>query len=95
MAEMRVIGHREMLEAAIPDVAKEHFDLVVTGGDTKVMWNPRDRDEAEAAEATFDSLREQRFNAYRVNEDGDQGEIIEEFDPEAGKLILAPPMAGG
>jgi hypothetical protein len=33
--------------------------------------------------------------AFRVGEGGRKGEQIRAFDPEAEKLILAPPMAGG
>jgi len=65
-------------------------------GDTRVIWNPRDPDEVAAARAQFDTLvKEKRFLAFRVNTTGGKGEQIREFDPEAEKLIIAPPMAGG
>lgn len=64
-------------------------------GDTRVMWDPSRPDEVNAARKTFDELRAKRYNAYRVNKKGEPGDIIREFDPEAGKIILAPPMAGG
>lgn len=64
-------------------------------GDTRVMWDPSRPDEVKAAKKTFDELRAKRYNAYSVAKKGEKGEMIREFDPEAGKIILAPPMAGG
>lgn len=65
-------------------------------GDTKVIWNPRDEDEVTNARRTFDELvGEKRFAAFRVRERGARGEQVTEFDPDAEKLIIVPPMAGG
>ena len=73
-------------------------ELAVMGqrGDTKVMWNPRDEDETKAAKKTWDDLvGKKRFLGFRVKRDGKQGEQVTEFDPNAAKLIIVPPMAGG
>lgn len=65
-------------------------------GDTRIMWNPRDRDEVENARRAWDDLvRNKRFLGFRVKRDGEKGEQVREFDPEASKLIIVPPMAGG
>ena len=65
-------------------------------GDTKVIWNTANDDETKAAKRQFKDLVKKRgFAAFRVNDDGSQGERIREFDPQAGKLIIIPPMAGG
>lgn len=64
-------------------------------GDTKVIWDPHNADEVAAAKAQFDALRKKGFIAYTVNKKGDKGEIIREFDPNAEKIILSPPLAGG
>lgn len=64
-------------------------------GDVKTVWNPRNTDEVEAARAQFRAMRAKRYLAFRCNQDGTQGEQISDFDPEAGKIILVPPMAGG
>lgn len=72
--------------------------LAVMGqrGDTKVIWNPRDPDEVANAKKTWDNLvGKKRFLGFKVLEDGKKGERITEFDPEATKLIIVPPMAGG
>ena len=71
-------------------------------GDSRIMWDPNNADEVAAAKATFDKLTKpksrggQGYMAYKVNpEDASKGEIVREFDPNAGKLILAPAMVGG
>lgn len=71
-------------------------------GDSRIMWDPERPAEVEAARAQFDKLTKpkskggQGYTAYKVNpEDASKGEVIREFDPAAGKLILAPAMAGG
>lgn len=64
-------------------------------GDTRVMWDPNNVEEVAVARKTFDDLKAKRFIAYSVQASGDKGEVIREFDPQAGKIILAPPMVGG
>lgn len=64
-------------------------------GDTKLMWDPKNSDEVDAAKATFDKLRKKGYLAYSVEKNGDKGTVLSEFDPKAEKIILAPPMQGG
>lgn len=64
-------------------------------GDTKIIWDPHNKDETDAAKAQFDTLKKKGFIAYTVNKNGDKGEIIKEFDKNAEKIILSPPMVGG
>ncbi len=64
-------------------------------GDSRLMWNPANKEEVAAAKKMFDDLRAKGHFAYAVKKKGDKGEMIREFDPEAGKVILAPPMRGG
>lgn len=65
-------------------------------GDTKILWDKNNPDEVENARRTFDDLKKKGFIAYSVSGgDGAKGEIIREFDPEAERLIMAPPMRGG
>lgn len=71
-------------------------------GDTRIMWDPERPGEVEAAREQFNKLTRRRseggqgYTAYKVNpEDASKGEVVREFDPHAGKLILAPAMAGG
>ena len=64
-------------------------------GDTKVIWDPSNKDEREAAKAQFDHLIEKGFRAYLVKKDGEKGSLISEFDPFAGKIIMVPKIVGG
>ena len=65
-------------------------------GDTKTMWDPNNPAEVEAARDQFNKLvRDKQFLAFRVTGPGEKGEQIREFDPQAGSIIIAPPMAGG
>lgn len=84
----------------------EHFTEVPEGkhalaiidetGDTKVIWDPNNEDEVDAAKAQFKALKKKGYLAYAVKgKDGAKGEQIHEFDPEAGRIILAPALQGG
>ena len=64
-------------------------------GDTKVIWDPKNDDEIEAAEEQFDMLIGKGFTAYSVKKDGKQGRKITKFDPKAGKIIMVPEIVGG
>ena len=64
-------------------------------GDTKVIWDADNATEVDNARRTFDDLKKKGFLAYTVEAKGRKGKIIREFDPDAEKIIMAPPMAGG
>lgn len=64
-------------------------------GDTKTIWDKSNPDEVAAAKATFDALKKKGYLSFRVKDDGKPGEAIKEFDPNAEKIILSPPVAGG
>jgi hypothetical protein len=64
-------------------------------GDTKIIWDSSKQAEVDNARRTFDDLRKKKYNAYSVKKDGEKGVVITEFDAEAEKIIMAPPMAGG
>lgn len=65
-------------------------------GDTKVIWDPDQRDEVDAAEEQFNSLTKKGYKAFEVGAKGRKTDHqVKKFDPELGKLILVPPIAGG
>lgn len=64
-------------------------------GDTKVIWDPENEDETEAAEEQYDSLIKKGFKAFKVSKKGDKGKAMKEFDSDAGKIIMVPAMVGG
>lgn len=70
--------------------------LMGAAGDTKVIWNPDNQDEVDNARQTWDRLvTTKRFLGFRMSIAGDKGEQIKDFDPDAARLIVTPPMAGG
>jgi hypothetical protein len=64
-------------------------------GDLKSTWDSERPDEVSAARKQFDDLTKKGYLAFKVKKDGDKGELIREFDPEAEKIILSPPVRGG
>jgi hypothetical protein len=64
-------------------------------GDTKVIWDPNNEDELEAAEDQFDSLIEKGFKAFKVDKEGNKTTSIKKFNPSLGKIILVPALVGG
>jgi hypothetical protein len=71
------------------------MEVMGPDGDLKSTWDKDNPDEVAAARSQFDRLTKKGYIAYRVKGKGDRGEVIREFDPEAGSLILSPAMAGG
>jgi hypothetical protein len=74
---------------------KSELSVIDTTGDTKYMWDIYNEDEISVARDTFNSLKEKRYIAYSVGDDGKKGEIIRRFDPSLGKIIMVPPVVGG
>jgi len=64
-------------------------------GDVRIIWNPDIPAEVAAAKKSFDDLTKKGHLAFAVRRTGDKGDQIREFDPDAEKIILAPPMRGG
>jgi hypothetical protein len=64
-------------------------------GDVKIEWNPENTEEVAKAREIFEKALKDKFAAFRVDVAGGKGQRITEFDPEAEKIILTPPMAGG
>ena len=64
-------------------------------GDTKIIWDRNNSDEISAAQRLFNDLRGTGYLAFSVQKGGEKGVQIFYFDPQAEKIILAPPMRGG
>lgn len=74
---------------------KSTLHVIDHSGDTKVMWSKDAPEEVKAAKATFDRLKKKGYLAYKVREDGEKGEVIQEFDKTAGRIIMSPALVGG
>lgn len=65
-------------------------------GDTKISWDPREPREVAAAKKQFEFLtREQHYQAFKVDPEGEYGEKLREFDPKAARIILVPQVQYG
>jgi hypothetical protein len=64
-------------------------------GDKKEIWDPDSRDEVDAARETYNRLTKKGYLCFKVKKDGEKGSQIHEFDPDAGKMIMVPPIVGG
>lgn len=64
-------------------------------GDTKLIWDSDNADDVAAAKAMYDAQKAKGYMAYSVKKSGKQGEVLQQFDPLAEKIIMAAPLAGG
>lgn len=87
------------LDKAIEDKLPEgHCAMYVMShlGDKREIWNPQNDAEVASARRTFEDLKKKGYAAYKVTgKDGEKGELMHDFDPNAGKMIMAPAMQGG
>lgn len=78
------------------EVTRNEMSIMNHTGDVKKQWDPNNAVETADAKRSFDDLRAKGYLAFRVNEkDASKGEQIREFEPNAGSIIMVPPMAGG
>ncbi len=65
-------------------------------GDTKTIWDRGNAVEVEAARAQFKIFRDKGYTAFKVvGTEGTKGEKMHDFDPDAERIIFAPPMVAG
>ena len=65
-------------------------------GDIKMMWDKTKAEEIVAADDMFNTMKGRGYIAYSVvGKNGEKGEVIKDFDPDAERIIMTPPMQGG
>ena len=69
--------------------------VLTTEGDLKLHWDKDNDEEVDAAEQTFKKYTKKGWTAYKVSRTGGKGTIISEFDEDAERVILIPPLEGG
>lgn len=84
----------EVEQLAVPD-GHGLLSIADPTGDTRLMWDPRNKDEVSAAKAAFDKAKEKGMLAYLVGDDGEAGEVIHSFPKKAGKIIMTRQLVGG
>lgn len=66
------------------------------GGDTRVVWDPTNETEVEVAKSVFRQLRAEGFQAFAIDPvDGGAAERLDEWDPEAKRMVMVAPLMGG
>jgi hypothetical protein len=63
-------------------------------GDTRIEWDVEEEASVDVARNAFYRLKGEGYNAFQMD-NGKKGEVVEDFDPAAEKIIMALPMAGG
>ena len=64
-------------------------------GDSKIMWDPTNKEEVDAAKLQFDALMDKGYKAYTVSKDGSTDKLIKKFDKKLGKIVMVPQLVGG
>jgi len=86
----------ETVETEIPSEHAVHFAVMDRTGDTKHIWDRRKTEQVDAARSLFTTLvRDKKYLAFKVNDKGDRGEQVKEFDSNEERYIFVPPMVGG
>lgn len=81
------------MEATV--ATKHEMSVMDETGDSKLVWDEDNEAEVAAAETMFKSLKKKGYAGYKVDKKGEKGTIMDEFDPSAEKVIMAPQMKGG
>ena len=81
---------------------KSAASLISEAGDTKHIWDRRNEVEVDAMRALFKRLTRKPSEGgagyrafYAMGKDGERGEPMDEFDPNAERMIFLPPFQGG
>lgn len=79
-----------------PVNGKHYMAVMDETGDTKIMWSKDNAEEVAEAKETFDRHRKKGFAAFHVTgKDGAKGTQMNEFDPNAERIIFVKQMSGG
>jgi hypothetical protein len=86
-----------MTEAMTTPFDGQHWMAVMNEtGDTKIMWSKDNQEEVDNARRNFDDMKRKGYTAFRVTgKNGDPGEQMRDFDPNAERIIFTKPQAGG
>lgn len=84
-------------DLAAIEAGKGVLCIMDTTGDTRIMWDPNNRDEIAAAEAAFNEAQKRGMVGYKVDPTSGEktAEVVKKFDKKAGKIIMAPALRGG
>lgn len=64
-------------------------------GDTAVMWSPTDDELVRIATEEFNKVKAKGYLTYKADADGQNREVIHEFDESAPLIAATPAFQGG
>ena len=64
-------------------------------GDTEFKWDPRTGEGLRGARRVFEEKRRRGYLAFVEGPHGEGSNLIQNFDPHAESIILAPRLVGG
>jgi len=76
-------------------VIKRVLKILSTEGDTRVVWDKENGQEAKEAKAKFEEMLGKGYTAFSVDSKGRKNRKIEEFDLDAEEILMVPPTARG
>jgi hypothetical protein len=92
---MSLVSLAEEVEELELPAGKHVLQYMSDEGDSRIIWDPDNPDEVDAARAQFDTLVGKGYQAYSVRRGGEKGERVRKFSPDLERLILAPASVGG
>lgn len=70
--------------------------VIDSTGDTKAIWDPNSVSETDAARKLFNDMKAKGYSGYRVDPStGRPMEVVKDFDPRMGSVIMRPIYVGG
>jgi len=69
--------------------------VLVKKGDGVITWDPKNASETNTAREAFHALRDAGLTPFKIGENNQGEQILNEFDPEAREVIFSPPLNGG
>jgi hypothetical protein len=85
-----------MEEIVVLEPTQGLMEMLDPSGDTKLIWDRRNKVEVNAAEDMFDQLIKKQYLAFQAEgDDGRKGKQIFKFDPSIERIIMVTRMVGG
>ena len=81
------------LEVATESIG--HLCILDESGDSRLQWDRNNPESVKAARERFEELRGKGYLAYKLDRGGAQGAVIDDFEPDAERIILHARMVGG
>ncbi len=85
--------HPDSVEEVKP--GQNEMRIIDASGDLRMTWDAEKPEEVASVKQAFDEKLKAGYKAYRVKKDGSKGAMIQHFDKDAEKIILAPQLSGG